>query len=344
MFKNQTIDFQEAQIDWNDLERMHFERKSTGRLKRWIPSWAADDKKVQLVVYNYLWNYCHRFARAHRAPGMALRDLENEATKFKETIRRRLPLMAGVTQHNLNLHLAATENGIAATTVRIIYMAYRQGLTNPDIAAEFGTTAFAIRTRLWRINELARKLFKQDDNFPRHHTAGRTVALGVTKRITKHVWRSEEMTNELVRRYKGGETLTALSKAFDMPIATAWYHLKKAGLDTHRLKPRLKQEVLADLARRYNEGESARSLAKACDRSVLTLMDSLRRTGLLKPRLKPQLTLAEVAEIARRYNAGESARSLANACGRAHQTVLARMKNAGLIDPEKHVGHRRSKN
>jgi hypothetical protein len=290
---------------WGDTDSLkHYSR---GRHKKWIPAWALDDKKTQLVIYNYIWNYCHIYKGTDRKPGTPLQVLEATAKQHREVLSAALPVMTDENKKKWEKHLDATTNGVAATAIRIIYMAYRQGLRSTDIAAELHTTAAAVRIRLWRLNEIARKLFVAEENFPRHHSAGekawRRRKRGPQRERVKGTWfkvtssmRSRPATEKLeglARRYSAGESLRVLSQETKCAPATLYHRLIRAGLIQPKLKDRLTPEFLADCARRYNGGETMRAIADSVGRSSLTLWDAFRRhPGMLVRKLcRKQLAL-----------------------------------------------------
>jgi hypothetical protein len=284
MFQN--IDLTELGLgtgmDYEDkFNHGHTFAKSGGRAEKWVPAWAADDKKIQLVIYNYLWNYVDsQFARPKA--GVSLRELDSVAADIQRSKRSRLSSMPLEYKHNWLVHTASMENGVAATTVRMIYMAYRQRQRNPDIAAELNTTAFAVRTRLWRLNQLARRLFAPEDNFPRHWTAHRRDAIGGPQRLRRLRTPFENhMLENFAQRYNAGTPLSTLAAESGCAPATIWWRLKRTPGFKPRLKPDLSRTAFLQAVERYNAGETLPELSKAYDRSEGTMWSGMNATGLL---------------------------------------------------------------
>jgi DNA-binding NarL/FixJ family response regulator len=169
-----------AHVGGGDFEKMHVEKRSTGRSARWTPRWAMDDGKVRLVVYNYLASYAkHPHPSSKPQVGLSLMDYERMAAKKRQTVGEHLAAGYLNPDSGSAKHFAVIEahgGNTAAYYTTIIYRAYRQGLLATDIAEEFGMSHVSVRMVLKRINDYARKLFPAEDQFQRHKTAKPTSA------------------------------------------------------------------------------------------------------------------------------------------------------------------------
>ena len=274
-----------TELTFEDKSGMQFITRRTRRTDRYVPLWSVDDKKIQLVLYSYMWNYCSR-KLSDTKPGCSLADLEKSANQYRHAIRDGLLGMSSQERRNMEQHLESTENGVLATTARLIYMAYRQRLIGIDIASELRMTPQAVRTKLWRLNELARKLFPQEDQFVRHHTVGRISPSKSRKGKKFEQGIANGQLRTLAQRYNAGETLYGLAEEVGWTAQTLHNRMNKFGLINPKQRPTLRKPVYAALAKRYNAGESLSSLAKEVDRAPSSLYFSMRRHVSLKRRYK----------------------------------------------------------
>lgn len=201
-------------VDDAEFDRLHLDRHSTGREARWTPVWAADDSKVRLVVYSYLYNGVRQ---SRVKPGISIRELNELVAKQK---------------------FWKLEIGPAAFYTGLIYRAYRLGLRSSDIAHEFGLTTGSVRQRLTRCNTIARKLFPNACFAPHWSNGKRTKPRKVKpngKPITAELLLAAEMYNNL-------HSLREISAKLGGSTATIYWRLKRYGLikrsgDNRKLRP-----------------------------------------------------------------------------------------------------------
>jgi len=231
-----------SQVGYEDFDRMH----RTGRAfrnPRWIPQWALNDKKVRLVVYNYVYNYVSAVMRSAPKPGSSLMELENLArTEARAKLEKRAANPADFERRNIQEHLRTSENGIASRATLLIYKAYRERLKGVDIAEIMEMTPGAVRQNLSRLNKIARRLFLEEDCFPPQHNTIPVSEFKANRRIRYKKYRpasenkalaektSIEQVRELAAQYNAGTHLKELSVATGIPIATIYWRLKKFGL------------------------------------------------------------------------------------------------------------------
>jgi hypothetical protein len=223
------------QIDNAELARTH-RKQFKGRDKKWIPSWALDDRKVRRVVYDATWNYAKQRAADATSvkPGMSLRTLENLAKNnrkcWQDIIER-----SGSTKYQSNIkeHLRTTERGYAARLTTILYMAYRLRLKGPDIAEELEMDARAVRMVLYRMNNIARKLFEKEAQFKRHWSerggVSKSKRYESEKRLIQNgaTVEARSIYKEIALFYFSGVTLAELSRAYGIKAGTIHAALKR---------------------------------------------------------------------------------------------------------------------
>jgi DNA-binding CsgD family transcriptional regulator len=145
-------------------------------------------------------------------------------------------------------------------------------------------------------------------------------------------------TDELVRRYRAGESCAAIAAATGLRPTTVQGRLKRAGA---KLRPPGRPASRgplgvtdADLVARYRAGESCAAIGEATGLSRTTVHGRLRRAGVelrrgAEARRHERLDLP-VAGILERYRAGESAEAIGRSLGIAGQTVRRRLAEAGI--------------
>jgi hypothetical protein len=220
-------DQKKKNLGWSDVQRMSvFERKL--RAQKWIPRWALSDKKIRQVVYDMTWRYAlHKSSNDSVKPGMSLLQLEKAAQKSRLAWKGEAARSSSDKHKRItDAHIRSTKNGYASHLVSIIYKSYREGLKAPDIAEQLEMTPCAVRMTLYRINEVARKLFKPEDHFKRHPTArGGLNREKANARDRKHSrkrldLKSPALFSEMAIFYNTGVMLRELSEAYGIPLAT----------------------------------------------------------------------------------------------------------------------------
>jgi hypothetical protein len=218
----------------SDLERMH-QRQYEHRNKKWIPEWALDDRKMRRVVYDATWHYAKQRADvATVKPGMSLSELENLAKKnrngWKDIIARSASKKY---QSIIQEHLRTTERGYASRLTTILYMAYRLRLKAPDIAEELEMDARAVRMVLYRMNNIARKLFGKEVQFKRHWSERGGVNKATRYESEKRMIRkgapvaARSIYKEISVFYFSGATLAELSRVYGIKAGTIHAALKR---------------------------------------------------------------------------------------------------------------------
>jgi lambda repressor-like predicted transcriptional regulator len=283
-------------VGYEDVGRMHFFDRAHRNPKH-TPLWAASDKKIQLVVYNYLFQYCRKHGAGRELiPGMSLMDLEKLADKLREAWHERAKNSSPEYQNIVATHIRTATNGMAATRVRMIYMAYRQRLLSEDIADALDMTRSQVRVVLSRLNAVARKLFPQDCSLrPWWAKPGRF-------RKTRSLLRSDVTETERARerdllatisaRHQAGEPLMNLSREFGFSYRTLWFRFKEYGFPTNnrcnptkvKKPPTYDLKLLEDIVARYKAGETITSLAREIGLSEGALRGRFVARGLYTPR------------------------------------------------------------
>lgn len=230
---------QQGKVDWAESGRMQvFTTKA--RNERWTPLWANDDRKIRLVVYGAVWRFIKRTGGAFQLlPGMSLLDLEGLA---KERFAVWHDVMERTTHENyrsrLKTYLTSTEHGYAARAVAIIYKCYRENLRAPDVAEQLGITAVSVRQILYRLNNVARELFKEEDGFKRHWSArGGEDKEKRNARSRRDLHSACEanaplLWKEIARFYNSGATLKELEPIYRVKGGTIHAALKRFKLLT----------------------------------------------------------------------------------------------------------------
>jgi DNA invertase Pin-like site-specific DNA recombinase len=145
-------------------------------------------------------------------------------------------------------------------------------------------------------------------------------------------------TEELVRRYRAGETVAMLAAATGVSRTPLYRRLKGAGV-----KPRPPGRLSsagglgatdADLVARYRAGETCKVIEAAMDLSGSAVRRRLKRAGVEMRWAggRPSYGRYElpVAEIIDRYRAGESTRTIGRLLDVSERTVHQRLIEAGV--------------
>jgi hypothetical protein len=324
-----------------DVERMHLSFRGGYRKDRCIPLWALDDAKVRLVVYNYTSNYARTQLGVNCRPGMSLRELEAACLSVRKAKEAMLKANPGLSKHaNYEEHVRTTQNGIAPRAVTIIYKAYRERLSSKDIAETMDMSWCAVRQILYRLNNLARRLFPADQQLPPHwSTKGLKIETRASQRIRRLT--DAEITPHLrsiVDRYNAGVPVKEIAKQEGMSRPAITYRLYRAGSRRTR-QPRqpgphftLSDEVI----QRWMSGEHSHKLAAELGIKTGALRARMRRLGHVRRVLrggnnrKPGFSEAQARELGRRWRGGESAKELAAELGIPSSTFIARLRTFGI--------------
>ena len=230
------------QIDSEELDRTH-RKQFKSRDEKWIPAWALDDRKVRRVVYDATWNYAKQRADVVNVkPGMSLRALENLTKNNRKGWQDVIERTASTKYlSNIKEHLRTTERGYSARLTTILYMAYRLRLKGPHIAEELEMDARSVRMVLYRMNNIARRLFEKEVQFKRHWSARGGVSKSKRyereKRLIRNSYsylvEARAIYKEIASFYFSGATLAELARVYGIKPGTMHAALKRYGL----LKP-----------------------------------------------------------------------------------------------------------
>jgi DNA-binding CsgD family transcriptional regulator len=144
--------------------------------------------------------------------------------------------------------------------------------------------------------------------------------------------------DEMVRRYKAGETCVDIGAAAGLSTSAVASRLKQQGI---KLRPGGKGPgsgridlPVAEIARRYRAGETLDMIAAMTGLNPSTVKYRLRRAGVALRRTgkapgQGRLDLP-VAEIIRRYRAGQSTHAIGRALGVSADTIHGRVVEAGV--------------
>ncbi len=327
-------------VGHEDVERMHLDFRNPHRRDRFVPPWALDDVKIRLVVYNYACNYARQLlgVRFKLKPGVSMRELEKACIEVRN---QKLALV----QANPNKyphvedHIRTTQNGISSRAVRIIYKAYRERLNAKDIAEALDMSWCAVRQILYRLNRIARELFPDDQQLPRHWTVRGSAPVKRPWAAIRQLSESEVTpeVRSIVDRYNAGIPVKEIAKQEGRSASSVRYRLHRSGL---AVKPRKqieereprKRVILSDeIIQRWKSGEHSHKLAAEIGIPTGTLRALLGRAGHVRGgKRKPKYSDEQLNELRRRWSAGESARKLAAEQGIPIRTFIARMNRRGF--------------
>jgi hypothetical protein len=129
-----------------------------------IPSWTLDDAKVREVAVARIRNYCT--AQSVIVPENAdMQQLNDHALKARNSLASsaRERDLCEFQQSLVTGHLKATEQGLLGYIIRVIYCAYRLGMSSVEIAQELNHKAspLQIRQSLHRLNLIAYELYPE---------------------------------------------------------------------------------------------------------------------------------------------------------------------------------------
>jgi DNA-binding CsgD family transcriptional regulator len=144
--------------------------------------------------------------------------------------------------------------------------------------------------------------------------------------------------DEMIRRYRAGETLAMLAAATGLRLTAIYRRLKGAGV---KLRPPGRRPSTgglgatdADLVARYRAGETCKLIAAATGLSESVVRRRLRRAGVeMRQGGVPEgfgRHDLPVAQIVERYRAGESTYAIGRALGVSNWTVRQRLIEAGI--------------
>ena len=96
---------------------------------------------------------------------------------------------------------------------------------------------------------------------------------------------SDAESDELVRRYRAGESINGLARELGVHRTTVVNHLDRAGVTRRRVARKLTDSAIALAAAQYREGASLAIVAEEFGVHVRTLAKELRRAGTqIRPR------------------------------------------------------------
>jgi DNA-binding Lrp family transcriptional regulator len=153
-------------------------------------------------------------------------------------------------------------------------------------------------------------------------------------------------TDEMIRRYRAGETLVEVGAAMGVSGTTVERRLKRAGVVLRpagwrpgRRRPDVEDE---DLVARYAAGESLGAIGAATGLHPTAVHYRLRRAGVemrsvAEARQYARLDLP-IAEIIERYRAGDPIAAIGRSLGISHHVIRERLIEAGI---KRRTGRRR---
>jgi hypothetical protein len=189
-----------AGIAWSDFNAMHRQDTPGRRPKTPIPPWAFSDEKCRAVILERLKRYCN-------CSGVAVPEsltLDELQVHVVEAHARRVAFSSttGLDAKFIEKHKTHDPKIYAGRLARIIYCAYRQGMTSLQISQEFGDTSpIHVRQSLFRLNKCARVLFP--DACSTHRNWAPRAPRGVYKPRERRRWNKYARTDiELAREYR----------------------------------------------------------------------------------------------------------------------------------------------
>jgi DNA invertase Pin-like site-specific DNA recombinase/DNA-binding CsgD family transcriptional regulator len=326
-------------LDYADRERMHFVNQFRGdgvfRDKRWNPAWAANDKKIRVIVYNALWNYVQWSGAVDKIrPGMPFAELEalarsaqvNDLSTRKLNERQR---------HIVDQHLATTKNGVSGMWVRLIYLAYRQGYPATQIAEELNMSAPQVRQKLYRLNRIARRIYPDDCCEPHPSAAPFSykhrslTAFSKRKPGPKKASRfPSERVQEMAAMYAEGKPVGEIAKKFGTDGSYIGQLLRKAGIPRRGFR-RYSPAVVQEMAAYYAEVKSQTAVAKKFNITHSNVYRVFMVNGIALPGRQTK-TKYDVEAMVAMYAEGKSCKEVAAATGCSTHTVSGRLRMHGV--------------
>ena len=141
---------------------------------------------------------------------------------------------------------------------------------------------------------------------------------------------TEEVEQEICRRYAEGESSDKLAKSFGVGGNTVLRAVRRNGLATKKESSYLTDGNEAEIMRLYFEdGKTCEQVAASCGVSETTIYFAIKRSG---QRLRSNRALSAVheEEVCRRYEEGESSYSLGNIYGLSGTSVLQLLERHGI--------------
>lgn len=139
-----------------------------------------------------------------------------------------------------------------------------------------------------------------------------------------------ELSAEVVRRFKGGESITSILAALGISKRSAYNVLERNGVKRralHSLTPEQELEVV----QRHKDGETLRGIASNYGVNFMTIQNTLRRHGVDK--VKPRITDKQKNTIVEACRTGSTAGEAARAGGASVETVFRILRDADIRLP-----------
>ncbi|MFC9337360.1 hypothetical protein ACFT0G_02820 [Streptomyces sp. NPDC057020] len=257
--------------------------------------------------------------------GLSVRTVAQEFGVSKDTVQRQLPPeeRRGAVDAARQRYANRSDTPQEQRLRREINRLYRSGKSCAEVASALGITTPMVLLRVPR--QLRR-------------TPGETALL-VGRRIAARL-----PEREIVRRYRDGESLTALAQRYGVHSSTIRRRIPKAVIRRQGpVSPTQRRGPLdlpdEQIRQRYRKGESAYSLAKAFAVSQSVIRRRIpneewrgrppRNPAALqpsRPKRRPPVRRAKLriphVQILDRYRSGESASSIARAAGVSCMTIV----------------------
>jgi hypothetical protein len=152
----------ESGITFSDKERMHIERHTTRRHKRYIPSFATDPAKLRKVITLAAWRYAH--GRKPFPETLSLRELVRLTDKkFARDDAREISKSACEQEHLIHARYKLVNNlqgkgGWLKVKAAVAYRSWLLGQNSCEVAAQLCMSPQQVRIMLWRLCEIAEEL------------------------------------------------------------------------------------------------------------------------------------------------------------------------------------------
>jgi len=326
-------------LDYEDRTRMHYVNQFRGdgvfRDKRWNPAWAADDKKIRVIVYNGLWQYVQWSGAVDKMrPGMPFSELEALARSAQENDLSTRKLNERQ-RHIIDQHLATTKNGVGGMWVRLIYLAYRQGYPATQIAEELNMSAPQVRQKLYRLNRIARRIYPDDCCEPHPSAAPFSfkhrslTAFSKRKPGPKKLSRfTSERVQEMAAMYAEGKPVGEIAKKFGTAGSYIGQLLRKAGILSRGWR-KYSPAVVQEMAAYYASVKSQPAVARKYNISQSNVYRVFMNNGIALPGRQIK-TKYDVEAMAALYAEGKSCKEVGTALGCSGHTVSGRLRMHGV--------------
>ncbi|MBT2225996.1 helix-turn-helix domain-containing protein [Nonomuraea sp. NEAU-A123] len=260
--------------------------------------------------------------RRFRAKDQITKNLDNNelAARFRsgESIDA-IAESIGMTKQTIIKRIRAAElkrmssNGTSNPVTAELVRRYEDGETIRALSVSFNMTTAGISEKLYSAGVEIRP------------AAPKLIDLGITD-------------EELIKRYKAGESMADLGRSLNLNLTTIKRRLKKAEIElrsrgaSKRLNLGVSDE---ELAKRYEAGESVSAISRSLGFGWGVIKRRLDDMGIeIRPagsENRPVDLGVSENELVARYTAGESIGAIGRSLGRDRETIRRRLKDAGVL-------------